>query len=91
VTFRTQEFAVATPVEGDAYTILKYLATVTPVRGKAPGPPYDSSNYLIAVTASPERLVEAGWQAARLLGPDTAPFARAGAGAPAGPDVDHGR
>ena len=37
VRFRTQEFDVSLPEEGDIYTILKYLALVIPDEGESPG------------------------------------------------------
>ena len=37
VRFCTQEFDVSFPDEGDIYTILKYLALVSPMKGKGSG------------------------------------------------------
>ncbi len=68
--FRTQEFDLHLPEEGDIHVILKYLALVAPRRLKAPGPAGDERTFQIAITASPERLIEAGWVSARLLGPE---------------------
>jgi uncharacterized protein (DUF58 family) len=75
VRFRTQEFDVSFPEEGDIYTILKYLALVSPMRGKAPAAPDDPSSFQIVFSANPQRMSTLGWGAgeergARVLGPD---------------------
>jgi uncharacterized protein (DUF58 family) len=78
--FRTQEYSLSVPVEGDIYGILKYLALVRPLPGKSPSSPRDDHAYAIAISASPVGMQEWGWSEARLLGPDTMPPAVAGAG-----------
>ena len=73
VRFCTQEFDVSFPDEGDIYTILKYLALVSPMKGKAPTAPDDPSNFQIVFSANPQRMSSLGWgveRGARMLGPD---------------------
>jgi uncharacterized protein (DUF58 family) len=91
ILFRSQGFDFRLPQEGDIYTILKYLALVYPQRGNHPEGPREDSTYKIVVTPCPGRFHEAGWVAARMLGPDalpvrgTDPLVRAGPG----PDLRH--
>ena len=74
IRFRTQEFDVSIPESGDVYTILKYLATVSPAAGKPIISPEDENSYQIVFTAAdPEAMAEAGWQQARILGPGAFP------------------
>ena len=75
---RAQDYALRVPEEGDVYTILKYLALVYPLEGKAPGPPFDGFAYQIVLSASPDRFRELGWAAARFLGPADLPAGGAG-------------
>jgi uncharacterized protein (DUF58 family) len=75
VRFCTQEFDVSFPDDGDIYTILKYLALVSPMQGKAPAAPDDPSSFQIVFSANPPRMSSLGWGAgeargARVLGPD---------------------
>jgi len=75
VRFCTQEFDVSFPEEGDIYTILKYLALVSPMKGKAPAAPDDPSSFQIVFSANPQRMSSLGWgvgeeRGARILGPD---------------------
>ncbi len=75
IRFRTQELDVTLPDEGDIYTILKYLALVSPMRGKPPAGPDDPSSFQIVFSANPERMSALGWgmgdgRGARLLGTD---------------------
>jgi uncharacterized protein (DUF58 family) len=76
VRFCTQEVDWQLPEEADVYTILKYLATVSPRPGKPLAAANDRNVFQIVFSANPERLAEAGWQVAggniRLLGPDPA-------------------
>lgn len=74
IRFRTQLTDIQVPGDGDIYTILKYLAIVTPVRGKAI-PIFDDRNtFQIVFSPSPEKFVEAGWDLSsrnvKLLGDD---------------------
>ncbi len=78
VRFRTQEFDVSIPEMGDVYTILKYLATVSPAPGRPPiEAADDQSCQLVFTPAGPDSLAEAGWTQARILGPDALPRAEA--------------
>jgi uncharacterized protein (DUF58 family) len=61
--FTTQEYTVRLPEDGDVYTILKYLALVSPTYGKTAPPPDDQSSYQVIISRDPERLAEAGWAA----------------------------
>jgi hypothetical protein len=64
---------VSFPEEGDIYSILKYLALVSPLRGKAPAAPDDPSSFQIVFSANPQRMSTLGWgveRGARMLGPD---------------------
>ena len=75
VRFQTQEFDLTLPDEGDIYMVLKYLALVTPRKGKPPGSPDDSSSFHIVFSANPERMSALGWgmaesRGARMLGLD---------------------
>ena len=75
VRLKTQEFDVTLPEPGDIYTILKYLALVSPMRGKAPEGPDDTASFQIVFTAHPSRMSALGWGkgegvGARLLGLD---------------------
>lgn len=74
VRFSTQEVDWQIPEQADVYTILKYLAIVSPRQGRTLVPSHDRDAFHIVFTASPERLVEAGWQLQRtnlrLLTPD---------------------
>ena len=82
VRLRTQEIDVTSPAEGDIYTLLKYLALVTPRPGARPLGPDESSPLQIVFSADPERLASLGWggrrtaggnSAVRILGPDAFP------------------
>ena len=75
IRFCTQEFDVRFPDEGDIYAILKYLALVSPMKGRTPAPPDDPSSYQIVFSANPQRMSSLGWgvseeRGARVLGPD---------------------
>src|SRR3984893_14269661 len=66
---QTQEFQIRVPEEADVYTILKYLALVSPLRGKAPEPPIDEQSFQIVFSSDPNAIEAAGWSPARLLRP----------------------
>jgi uncharacterized protein (DUF58 family) len=75
VRFCTQEFDLSFPEDGDVYTILKYLALVSPMRGKPPAAPDDPSSFQIVFSENPQRMSALGWGAgeersARILGLD---------------------
>ena len=62
--FSTQQFTLRLPEEGDVYTILKYLALVSPARGKLAPSPDDRQGFQVVISAAPERLAESGWATA---------------------------
>jgi hypothetical protein len=75
VRFHTQELDVTLPEEGDIYTILKYLALVSPMRGRPPVGPDDPQRFQIVFSANTARMAALGWgegeeRGARLLGVD---------------------
>jgi uncharacterized protein (DUF58 family) len=76
---RSQDFTFRLPEEGDIYTILKYLALVDCQAGKAAEPPIDEHSFQIVFSAAPARFAQAGWHAARLIGPGDLAFAAGGA------------
>ena len=61
VRLKTQEFDVTLPEPGDIYTILKYLALVSPMRGRPPAGPDESGSFQIVFTANPDRIAALGW------------------------------
>ena len=72
--FRTQDFDVCVPAEGDVYTLLKYLALVAPkLPRKIPGPSSEDSCQVM-FTARPKLLEDAGWHGALVLEPGGFPF-----------------
>ena len=71
--FRAQGFDFRQPLDGDIYTILKYLALVYPQRGNVPESPLAESSYKIVFTPLPARFLDAGWAGSRILGPDVLP------------------
>ena len=58
------------------YTILKYLAIVSPRQGRTLAPSNDRNVFQLVFSASPERLTQTGWQLSRnnlrLLTPEAA-------------------
>ncbi len=76
VRFRTQEVDWQLPEEANVYTILKYLAIVSPRAGALLPASQERNVFQIVVSASPDRLAEAGWDLGganlRLLTPDVA-------------------
>ena len=71
--FRAQGFDFRQPLDGDIYTILKYLALVYPQRGNVLEAPLEETSYQVVFTPSPARFVAAGWITARILGPEALP------------------
>ena len=70
--FRTQEISLAAPGEVDAYTILKYLATVEPLGGTATpvtAHPDEQVHVHVALTAHPESWDGARWHCPSLPAP----------------------
>ena len=67
-------FRMAVPEMGDVYAILKYLATVSPRRGKlSAGPADDNSCQVVFSAAAVLEVAHAGWAQARILGPGAFP------------------
>jgi len=81
VFFRTQDWELLTPVEGEVYEILKYLALVTPRGASIPLQHRFESSVTIVFTAQRSRLEEGAWTGARILHPGCFPFAGAESGA----------
>jgi uncharacterized protein (DUF58 family) len=75
---RSQGTNLRIPEDGDIYTILKFLALVTPLRGETPQPPADENSFKLVFTAAPEKFADAGWMAARMLSPGSLPVPAAG-------------
>jgi uncharacterized protein (DUF58 family) len=76
IRFRSQQFDIRVPEEGDVYTILKYLALVFPQTGKLAETPADESSFQIVLSAKPGRFRDLGWAPAHELSPES--FADAG-------------
>jgi uncharacterized protein (DUF58 family) len=75
VRLRTQELDMRVPEEGDIYALLKYLALVSPMRGRPPAAPDDKESFQIVLTAQPGRMEALGWgqgegRGARILSPE---------------------
>lgn len=69
--FRTQLFDITLPEMGDVYSVLRYLATVSPVRGQPPlKPGMEESSQLVFSARPASTLRQAGWEQARIVGPD---------------------
>lgn len=77
IRFCTQEVDWQLPEEGDVYTILKYLAIVSPRQGRRLPVSQDANVFQVVFSASPERLAEAGWKLSgnnlRVLTPEAEP------------------
>jgi uncharacterized protein (DUF58 family) len=75
VRLRTQEYDLTSPDEASIYSILRYLALVSPLRGKPPAGPDDPSSFHIVFSADPQRMAALGWvsgegRGGRLIGLD---------------------
>src|SRR5208283_2535576 len=71
--FRTQDWEILTPLEGDVYAILRYLALVE-ARGRAIPLQHDlDPAAAIVFTAQPGRLEALAWSSARILHPGCFP------------------
>jgi|WetSurMetagenome_2_1015567.scaffolds.fasta_scaffold147860_2 uncharacterized protein (DUF58 family) len=77
VRFRTQDFEVLVPVEGDVYVILKYLALVESRHKATPLKNLEEECVAIVFTAAPGRLADCGWGGARVIDPDSPLFSTA--------------
>ncbi len=71
VRFRTQDFDLVVPEEGDIHKILKYLALVRPLGGKDPDTADDEVSFQVVLTPRPGRMAQLGWVNARMLTPET--------------------
>jgi uncharacterized protein (DUF58 family) len=60
--FCSQEVDWQLPEEADVYTILKYLAVVSPRPGRPLAAANDRNVFQIVFSSSPERLAAAGWE-----------------------------
>ena len=76
IRFRTQEWEILTPVEGDIHDILKYLALVRPRLASIPLQHRFEPSVTIVFTAQPRRMEEGAWAGARILDPGCFPFER---------------
>jgi uncharacterized protein (DUF58 family) len=72
VRFRTQEFDMVVPNEGDVYAVLKYLALVSPTHRRLPVSSDADNIYQVVFTAAPGKLEESGWTPARTVSPESA-------------------
>jgi uncharacterized protein (DUF58 family) len=70
IRFRSQDFDLVVPEEGDIHKILKYLALVRPQEGVEPEACDDDRSFQLVFTARPDRVSQAGWASARLLTPE---------------------
>jgi len=70
ILFRSQQYDLRVPEEGDVYTILRYLALVFPQSGKPPEAPADESSFQIVLSAAPAGFRDLGWAPAHVLGPE---------------------
>jgi uncharacterized protein (DUF58 family) len=73
IRFRSQQFDIRVPEEGDVYTILKYLALVFPQTGKPAETPADESSFQIVLSAKPDQFRDLGWAPAHVLSPESFP------------------
>jgi uncharacterized protein (DUF58 family) len=71
IRFRSQQFEIRVPEEGDVYAILKYLALVFPQAGRPQEGPADDGSFQVVLSAAPLRFRELGWAPAHLLAPES--------------------
>ncbi len=76
VRFRTQDWEILVPLEGDVYGILKYLALVQPRSSSNPLQHRFEQSITIVFTAQPRRMEEGVWTGTRVLHPGCFPFER---------------
>ncbi|MBL8290501.1 MAG: DUF58 domain-containing protein [Bryobacterales bacterium] len=90
VRLRTQDFDVTAPNEGDAYTMLKYLALVEPKRAGKIVEPGREESIQVVFSPHPESVAAHGWHRALLVGlSQLGTSAARGGESPAGPQFDH--
>jgi hypothetical protein len=70
VRFRSQNFDLTAPAEGDVYAILKYLALVERKRTEEAPEPGESRSCQVVLTARREQFEQAGWGAALFVAPE---------------------
>lgn len=75
VRLRTQELDLRIPEQGNIYAALRYLAVVSPMRGRPPAAPDDKDSFHIVMSAQPQQMESLGWgrgegRGARVLSPD---------------------
>jgi uncharacterized protein (DUF58 family) len=75
VRFRTQDFEVFTPAQGDVHDILRYLALVECRPAVAPLANLNQESVAVVLAARPGRLREMGWEGARVFSLATDPAA----------------
>ena len=75
VRFSTQDFDILTPVEGDVYAILRYLALVSRRRRASLLLPFADDSVQVLFTTRAHEVAEAGWSGARIVGPEHLPAA----------------
>ncbi len=69
IRFRTQDVDLMTPTEADVYTILKYLALVSPKKsGDIPEPGHEDS-FQLAFTSRSRPAEQEGWDAGQVVSP----------------------
>jgi len=78
VRLRTQEFDQISPQQGNIYSLLRYLALVTPTHVREVQPPDQPMEFEIVLSARPERMRALGWgkgdgRSTRMLGPEDLP------------------
>jgi uncharacterized protein (DUF58 family) len=84
--FRTQDFDLLCPAQGDVYAILKYLALAEPRRRAHPLEPIADESIQVLFTARPAHKGDSLWASHRVVSPITLPGPTA---ASTGPRQDH--
>jgi uncharacterized protein (DUF58 family) len=88
IRFRTQDWDMQIPSEGNIYTILKYLALVAPGRYKAVSGPGREDSFQIVFSANARQVIAAGWNSSHVFGLDS--FPATGANAAGQPETGTG-
>ena len=70
VRFVSQEMATTIPATGDVYSVLKYLALVSPGTLDPPPGPAEEHSFHVIFTANPRKYAETGWSAAHFMTPE---------------------
>jgi uncharacterized protein (DUF58 family) len=74
VRFRTQDWEILVPLEGDVYAILNYLALVESRISSIPLQHRFEPSVTIVFTAQPRRMEDGAWTGSRVLHPGCYPF-----------------